>query len=284
MQQLGSLTEDERQWFQAIADLVCACCVGHDSEAQALAQGLMPLPRLLKMILDVEEDWTLLDEQDALLRCLREVWWEWRDGAMADDTEVQEMNWWNVTDSWWQVHKIDADVYKRGAGVSGAVVQQCGADVSSSCPAHPPAQQPTQPYRPTTPRPRRQVAHRPARPPTDWYKGGADGDRLVRVLSNRQYAVHWGGDPPEPSFGLASGSGSRDSTAAHSPWEYPCAPFTNDDDTVTAFGPTSNARPCQPMSRQNVFKTPQPFVNAVPTPLSNYANPSCAAPIQISHP
>ena len=118
VQQLSALLEHERQWLQDIVGLVCACTVGHDAEAQALAQGLMPLLRVLKLLADVDGYFVLLEEQEALLRCLREVWWAWHGGNTVDD--VQEMNWWNVTDSWWPIWW---DVVRRLAKWMGGFVE-----------------------------------------------------------------------------------------------------------------------------------------------------------------
>ena len=99
IQRVASLSNPERQWLLAVVELVCTCCIGHDHEAQGLAQGLMPLPWLLKMIVEADGDATL-EEQMALLRCLREVWWAWH-GADLESAAL-EANWWNVTDPWWK--------------------------------------------------------------------------------------------------------------------------------------------------------------------------------------
>ena len=74
LHKLASLSASERQRLLAILDLVNTCCVGHYAYAQTLAQGLVPLPMMLKAI-GTLHGLRQLNEQEALLRCLREVWW-----------------------------------------------------------------------------------------------------------------------------------------------------------------------------------------------------------------
>ena len=73
LQQLAALPDPDRQRLVAILDLVCTCCVGHYGDAQAVAQGLVPLVTLLKLKADFS-GFQWMAEQESLLRCLQEVW------------------------------------------------------------------------------------------------------------------------------------------------------------------------------------------------------------------
>ena len=69
-QRLADMTDEEREWLCAVATLVCTCCVGNDPEAQVLAQGLLPLPRLLKMLVEVD-DLVLVEVCEAVIQFIR---------------------------------------------------------------------------------------------------------------------------------------------------------------------------------------------------------------------
>ena len=94
MQHMPSLPECKRQQLCAIVDLICVCCI--ESNA-ALAQGLVPLPWLLKILQKVN-GLDLMEEQASLLHCLTVVWWAWR-GVSGD----KDKKWWDRTQSWWDI-------------------------------------------------------------------------------------------------------------------------------------------------------------------------------------
>ena len=94
--QLAKLPEYERARLLIILDLVCTCCIGHNTDVQVLAHGLVPLSVLLHLILQFPA-FVMLWEQATLFRCLAEIWWV----AVGPEERVQELHWWIHTDFWW---------------------------------------------------------------------------------------------------------------------------------------------------------------------------------------
>ena len=85
--------------FLALVDLICMCCRrGHHRDSHALAQELLPLPMLLK-ILGQRIGLTMLALQDSLLQSLRVIWWARHLVTQQDTDGESSLNCWH--DMYW---------------------------------------------------------------------------------------------------------------------------------------------------------------------------------------
>ena len=106
LHRLHSLDDPQRQWLLGVIDLICTCCVGHYADVQAVAQGLVPLPLLIKLLGDFQH-LQRLTERAPLLRCLSEVWWAfaWVNTGVGEGEVkwlAETKHWWPL---WWEVMK-----------------------------------------------------------------------------------------------------------------------------------------------------------------------------------
>ena len=94
------LEDEPKRRLLGIIDLVSACCLGYNPSIQALAQGLLPLSLMLKLLAEQETPLPLTD-QVTLLQCLQEVWWARHLKPTMDQESEDTLQWWNATESWW---------------------------------------------------------------------------------------------------------------------------------------------------------------------------------------
>ena len=73
---------------------------------------------------------TLLPEQAALLRCLRDVWWAQRAREGGHGGGEQDMDWWQVVDPWW------TGWWDAVRGLEGQLRQFRGRDEPERLPEH----------------------------------------------------------------------------------------------------------------------------------------------------
>ena len=119
----------------ALLGLICTCCMyGYHAESQALAQDLVPLPKLLKL-LGKRRDPLPLPERATLLRTLRVVWWA-RALVRRHDGEYGVSCWHDPTP--WAPHclpvlgRLDQEVQQAldgGEGGDPALHQYCVAEM-----------------------------------------------------------------------------------------------------------------------------------------------------------
>ena len=108
LHRLHSLDDPVRQWLLAAVDLICTCSIGHYADVQAVAQGLVSLPLLLKLVGEFQS-LQRLPEQATLLRCLSEVWWVYgSDGEGESKWATDSKHWLPL--SWEMVSKAQQQV------------------------------------------------------------------------------------------------------------------------------------------------------------------------------
>ena len=97
LQQLYLVPGAARDRMLSILDLVCTCCVGQYNAAMVVAQGMVPLPILLKILMD-HEGFEQLRVQASMLRCLQEIWWsgQWLTTHTDGDLEANFHRWHSV--------------------------------------------------------------------------------------------------------------------------------------------------------------------------------------------